>query len=266
MGKKEASDTTVPLEWDCACEAWYVPLLDHDWAELRGLLLRDASGVQRIADEDYQLERSPEGRHRVLWTAQGVARPDQVYALVAVRPKEPGTVRGIPLALVTPVVTAIAGALAALLVGAPNKSESKLGPEVAECRSASEELQRRNGELQQINSDLQQKLAGLEPYRSAHEDEVEFVLKRPNRDRILYLMGESHGLRLEALRNILKQDSLARDIALQAEENYVSSALAKETNALAFTQGKTRGQKDAVRLLGLGELTILSGSDTQEFR
>jgi hypothetical protein len=243
-----------------------VPLLDHDWAELRGLLRRDASGYQKIADEHYQLERSPDGRHRVLWTAHGIARPDQVYALVAVRPKAPGTVRGIPLPLVTPVVTAIAGALAALLVGAPNKSESKPGPELAECQSAAKELQGRTGELQQINSDLQRKLAELEPYRSAREDEVEFAVKRPNRDRTLYLMGESHGLRLEALRNILKQDPLARDIALKAEENYVSSALAQDTNALAFTQGKTRGQKNAVRLLALGELTILSGSDTQEFR
>ncbi len=262
----QASDTKVPLEWDANGNYWTFPLIEQEWAEFRGLLGRDDSGYSQIAKENYHIERSPGNEYRILWTAPSSERPGQAYGLVAVRPKPPATFLGIPLQVLIPIVTAFASAAAAFAVQTANGS-FKQKPAAEVCSESQEwvpsaELGRCTSDLKAANSTNQ----ALESCRKEEQALHDFILKRPSKDRLLYLLGRSHGQRLEAIKRLHKDEVTVRGIALQAEKAYVENVLVSDTSLLAFTKGKATGQEEAVKLLGLGELKILSGVDLKDLR
>ena len=253
MDKK--SDTRVNLEWIDDGGYWPCPILGHNWAELRGILKKDATGYAQIASDKYHLEKTADGEYRILWTASSSERPLIAHALIAVRPKKADTFVGLPISIVVPIVAAIASAIATLGVQAlatdsaagVTKNETVPIETYQLCESEKKKTQQENLELAACKFSQQQ----------LHE----FVLPRPSQDRVLYLLGQSHGQRLEAIKRLHESNEIVRDITLQAEETYMRNSLVKDYNSISFTNGKSRGQTEALKLLGLGEPQVLTGSD-----
>ena len=261
----KSSDTTVPLEWDTEGKYWTFPLLEHEWAEFRGLLGYTKSNYIQIEKDNYHIEKNPNGEYRVLWTAPEHDRPQKAYGLVAVRPKKPGTVLGIPLPVVIPIVTALAGALGAILVDVVTQNP----PPIEEICSESKEWVAAV-KMKDCKSQLKKVTISNEALESCRQEEkvlYEFAMRHPSQDRVLYLLGRSHGQRLEAIKRLPGSIDTARDIALQAEKEYVENVLLGDTSSLSFSKGKARGQEESIKLLGVGEPQIITGTElSTEFR
>ena len=237
----DASDTRIALEWDQAGRYWAFPLLDQEWAEFRGLLGRDEQHYSKIDPAHFHIERSAGGEHRVLWTATDQLRPGRAYGLVAVRPKPAGAVLGVPITLLVPIITALMGVAStySLQVMARDKSPTA-GAAASDNRTVAT-------------------AAALESCKREQAALHEFILPRPGSDRVLYLLGYSHGQRIEAINRLHEGDPVSRSIAMQAENAYIQNAIANDEESIAYATGRQSGQSDANKLLGLGDPKILSG-------
>ena len=264
--KNKAPDTRIPLEWNAKGNYWEFALINQEWAEFRGLLSSDESGYNVIDSKNYLGERRSNGEYHILWTGHNDERPQHVYGLVAIRPKKTGTWFGIPLPVIIPIITALATAVGTIAV--QNFTDSPKCPPADKVCSEnpgwvpSHEMKDCKANLAQFKSEK----ADLQVFKNKIQEQHDFVLKRPTQERVIFLLGNSHGLRLEAIKRMHSSDKSMRDIALQAEEMYMKAVLINEASAFAFTKGKSSGQEEALGLLGLGEPKILSGQDYENLR
>ncbi|WP_026603710.1 hypothetical protein [Methylomonas sp. 11b] len=245
--QEKSSDTKVPLEWNDEGKYWSFPLMEHDWVELKGLLSKNELSYSQVSSEKYHIERSPRGEYRILWTAPLDEWPSKVYGLVAFRPKAPGTFLGIPIAVLIPIVTALATASGTIAVQSIINSDSPLSctenkdfVSSAEYNSCTSELAIAKKSEQELNN---------------------FALNSPYQDRFIYLLARSHGQRLEALKKLNNTSNSSSDISVQAENAYIQNVLKGDINSPAYSKGLNDGQSEAIRLLGLGDLKVLSGQD-----
>ena len=263
MGKENAFDTVIPLEWDETAKVLAFPLLDHEWAELRGLLSNDGDERSSIPKTKYHIERDHRGCHRIIWVGESEQRPLKVYGLVAVHPKPPGVFLGIPIPILTPVVAAFAGALVTtitMLFGNIYHDDVELEANEVCNKSANWISSKEHEKLKKEYDDLLADNIALKPYESEYKNESKFVMNDVHgAERVVYLIGKSHGLRLEAIKRLF-DNKHARDIALDAETTYVTDALVDDSSSAAFTKGKGEGQLTALRLLGLGMTESISGN------
>lgn len=262
----KTSDTRVTLDWDQEGGFWDCPILDQEWAELNGILAKEGASYTKIPDKYYHIERSSKGEHRVLWVGPDNERPLKSYALVAVRPKKSDIFIGIPVAILIPVVAAIATAIATISVKSATEPSGQ-GSIISLCEASQEWVS--SSSLTQCKNDINAvKLANsaLDACRRDEQALHEFILPRPSKSRVLYLLGRSHGERLKAIERMHENQEFTREIALQAEKQYMENVLVRDYSSRSFTKGKDRGYDEAAKLLGLGEPKILTGDDVSDMR
>jgi hypothetical protein len=272
MPRSDVTDTMFPLEWDEVSQSWSIPLLNHDWAELVGILKKSNKSVEKVSPDHYQLRRDSNGQHCIVWTGGNTGPPSRLYGLVKVKPKPAQMFLGLPI----PVLVALIG-LSGTLLGAivlhfftalkakPTESKKPAAVLQEEC-PAVDELQQQLKEQISANSELESRINNLEPYKHRQELEHEFLGKFPN-DREIYLIGQSHGLRLSAINNWKSNEEQSRIILEDVENNYIKNILGPDYNHPAYVRGKSQGMEDAIRALSLGDpdkMRLNSSADKSE--
>ena len=260
---ENSTDARIALEWIPDREYWAFPLLDHKWIEFRGLLSKSNLDLVQISPDSYHVEVSPRGEHRIVWSAPMEERPPHVYGLIAFRPKAPSTYFGIPLILLVPVFTAVIGVVGTISL----QLFSSKDPDLSICSTSKEwtltstfnECKFERDRLQSINETVD---ACVRSEKDLHT----YILPRMTSDRVLYLMGVSQGYRVEGIMQLLGGTPFAKELAIQAENGYVSNLLNNDTHKEAYTSGLNFGQQNARKILELGETQILSGQDQANLR
>lgn len=260
---ENSTDARIALEWIADRGYWAFPLLDHKWIEFRGLLGKTNRDLVQIPTDSYHVEVSPDGEHRILWCAQMEDRPIHAYGLIAFRPKPPSTYFGIPLGLLVPVFTAVigvAGTISLQLITGKSADLSICSTSKEWTpTSAFNKCEFERDSLQSINETVD---ACVRSEKDLHT----YILPRMTSDRVLYLMGVSQGYRVEGIMQLLGATPLATELAIQAENGYVSNLLNNDTHKEAYTSGLNFGQQNARKILELGETQILSGQDQVNLR
>jgi len=247
---KKVSDTKVPLEWDENLNGWSCSLLDHDWAELQCILNSDSGHEEKIPHEQFNIECSPTGNHCIKWIGAPEQRPQKIYASISVQPKSPERFLGMPFPVFAPLL-GLFGILAGILLPTYIKEPN---PDVKDqyCKTSIEWVKAEK--LKELRDERDTFL----PYKAQRDQENMMATKYPGDVRVLFLLGKSHGLRLESIKR-LSSNSLSQNLLAEAESNYISSILKKDADLAFFTKGKDRGHDEAKRLLGKGEYQVLSG-------
>lgn len=248
MVNKKA-DTRVYLEWLADASCWACPIADQPWAALVGMVASVDGNLMPIRAENYHIEKSPQGESRIYWSGTDVERPGKVFALIAARPKPPGTFLKMPVPIVAPVAAAIAAGLISILIGMNNaeKKDDALAAQKIELSQCLSSLSSSTSEI-----------ASLEPYRSRAESLHNLFLTQPPDARITYLLGLSHAHRLEAIKRLSSNNNSLSQYLKSAEDAYIKSAIPDPRSSAAFTQGLAQGQIDSGYIFSLKSVTGLN--------
>lgn len=244
---KNHSDTTIPLEWDAVKNCWPFPLLDHNWAELSELMTRENGEYRKLSTDLYHVQRDASGLHQVQWTGEKSTKPSQIYGSVAVKPKPSQHFLGMPVPIANTIISALAGMIAGIIALYPWSSSGQEGIDIDELNNKIVTLENQNQEL------LAQ--------QTSHNYESQFIRSQPDNNRKLYLLGESHGLREQAIRQYFSFNSSVMNLALQSEREYLANLLGNDRESRSFEEGKVKGRKKVDSLMELTEVTGSSGSD-----
>ena len=254
-----SSDTTVYMEWSNESGTWLCPTLALPYCELRGVVTKSNTGSEQLPANKYHLQKTPGADPKIIWTGSSEERPTAAYALVAVTPKPPGTFLGIPVTVFGSVVTLVlglTGGWAASLTGVTEKDIFELQ---AQIQTVTEEKN------QAINK-LQDQQDTLSPYQHVHKTEHNLLVKRPSDERVLYLYGMSHGLRMEAFGRDNKDNPVLKAGNIAAEKSYMKTLLGGGIDQDVFTDGKGIGQAAANRVLGLADPSYVTASSLEGSR
>lgn len=256
---ESSSDTTVYLEWSNESSAWLCPTLALPYCELRGVVTKFDAGSEQLPVNKYHLQKTPGSDPKIMWTGSTEDRPTSAYALIAVSPKPPGTFLGIPIAVFGPVVALVLGLTGGWTANSTGTTKDDVSNLQAQIQVLIEE------KSLAINK-LQDQQDTLSPYQHVHKTEHNLLVQRPSEERVLYLYGMSHGLRIEAFGRDNKDNPVLKSGNIAAEKSYMNTLLGGAIDKEVFTKGKSMGQAAANRVLGLADPSAITVSSLESNR